>query len=321
MPRTPNVTDTQSVVRMTRFEKRAWALTSGEAGVVGQAVGLAEAVGWPFEIKTARLRAPWSWLPGHLCPLALCGLREPLSPDWPDLLITCGGRSVAVSIAIRKASRGRTFTVHVQDPRVPTRLFDVVAPPRHDGLRGENVLATRGALHRVTAAKLRAAATVWRDRLGCPMVAVLLGGNSRSHRFTLRRVEALADGLERVDGPIVVTPSRRTGTEIVAVLKRRLPRAWIWDGTGENPYLGMLALAEHIVVTEDSASMVSEAASTGKPVHIAAMDGGSARFDAFHGLLRAEGVTRPFDGSLASWSYEPINDTPRIAAEIRRRIG
>ena len=80
------------------------------------------------------------------------------------------------------------------------------------------------------------------------------------------------------------------------VLKRRLPRAWIWDGIGENPYLGMLALAEYIVVTEDSASMVSEAASTGKPVYVAAMDGGNASFDAFHGLLRTEGVTRPFDG-------------------------
>ena len=306
---------------MTPFEKRVWALTSGEAGVVSQAVGLAESVGWPFILKTVHLRAPWSWLPGHLCPLALFGLRERLSPDWPDLLITCGRRSVAVSIAIRKASRGRTFTVHIQNPRVPTRLFDIVAPPRHDGLRGENVLSTRGALHRITAAKLRAAATVWRDRLGCPKVAVLLGGNSRAHRFTPSRVEALVDGLARIDGSIVVTPSRRTTTDVVAVLKRRLPRAWIWDGTGDNPYLGMLALAEHIVVTEDSASMVSEAASTGKPVYVAAMDGGSARFDAFHGLLRTEGVTRPFDGTLASWSYEPINDTPRIAAEIRRRIG
>ena len=305
---------------MNSFDKRTWALTSGEAGVVSQAVGLAEAVGWPFEVKTIRLRAPWSFLPGHLCPSVLSGLREPLAPDWPDLLITCGRRSVAVSIAIRKASRGRAFTVHIQNPRVPARLFDIVAPPRHDGMSGENVLSTRGALHRITPAKLEAAATVWRDRLGRPVVAVLLGGNSRAHRFTPSRAQTLADGLAGIDGSIVVTPSRRTGMEIVTLLKRRLPRAWIWDGAGENPYLGMLALAEHIVVTEDSVSMVSEAASTGKPVYVAAMDGGSARFDTFHALLREEGVTRPFDGSLASWRYEPVNDTPHIAAEIRRRL-
>lgn len=305
---------------MTLLDKRVWALTNGDAGVVSQAVGLAEAIGWPFEIKTVRLRAPWSLLPGHLCPFALSGLREPLPVNWPSLLITGGRRSVAVSIAIRRASRGRTFTVHVQNPQVPTRFFDIVAPPRHDGIRGENVLATRGALHRITPAKLEAAATVWRARLGVPAVAVLLGGNSRAHRFAPSRVDALADGLGQIDGPIVMTPSRRTPTDALALLRRRLPRARIWDGTGENPYLGMLALAEHLVVTEDSVSMVSEAASTGKPVYIAALDGGSARLNAFHALLREEGVTRPFDGALASWSYEPVNDTARIAAQIRRRF-
>ena len=306
---------------MDQLSNHIWALTSGEAGVVSQAVGLAEAVGWPFEIKTVRLRAPWSLLPGHLCPLALSGLREPLAPHWPDLLITCGRRSVAISIAIRKASRGRTFTVHIQNPQVPARFFDIIAPPRHDGMSGENVLSTRGALHRITLEKLEIAATAWRERLGSPTVAVLLGGNSRAHRFTPNRAKKLADCLALIRGSIVVTPSRRTSTEVVTMLRQRLPQAWVWDGTGDNPYLGMLALARHLVVTEDSASMVSEAASTGKPVYVATMDGGSARFDAFHALLREEGVTRPFNGTLASWSYEPLNDTPRIAAEIRRRIG
>ena len=289
--------------------------------MLSQAVGLAEAVGWPFEARTIRLRAPWSWLPGHLCPAALSGLREPLLPRWPDLLITCGRRNVAVSIAIRRASRERTFTVHVQNPHVPACFFDLVVPPRHDGLSGENVLRTRGALHRIAPATLEAAAATWHGRLGCPTVAVLLGGDSRTHRFTPRRAKALADGLALIDGSVVITPSRRTPTEVVTMLRRRLPRAWVWDGSGDNPYLGMLALGRHLVVTEDSVSMVSEAASTGKPVYVAALDGGSTRLDAFHALLRHEGVTRAFDGTLATWSYEPVNDTPRIAAEIRRRLG
>ena len=288
--------------------------------MLSQAVGLAEAVGWPFEARTVHLRAPWSWVPGHLCPAALSGLREPLERCWPDLLITCGRRSVAISIAIRRASRGRTFTVHVQNPRVPARFFDLVVPPRHDGTRGDNILWTRCALHRITPAMLEAAAAAWRRRLGSPTVAVLLGGDSRTYRFTPRRAGALADGLALIDGPMVITPSRRTSTEVVTMLRQRLPRAWIWDGTGDNPYLGMLALAEHLVVTEDSVSMISEAASTGKPVYVAAMDGGSSRLEAFHDMLREDGVTRPFDGTLESWSYEPINETPRIAAEIRRRI-
>ena len=313
------MTATSQPVRAHRPGRRIWALTSGGAGVVSQAVGLAEAVGWPVEAKTVHLRAPWSLLPGHLCPLALAGLREPLAPHWPDVLITCGRRSVAVSIAIRKASRGRTFTVHVQNPQAPARFFDLVAPPYHDGMSGENVLPTRGALHRITPAKLEAAAAFWRNRLGSPAVAVLLGGNSRVHRLTPGRVSALADGLARVSGSVAITPSRRTGAEVVAMLRQRLPRAWIWDGTGDNPYLGMLALAGHLVVTEDSVSMISEAASTGKPVHVAAVDGGNARFDVFHAMLREEGVTRPFDGTLGTWTYEPVDEAARVAAEIRRR--
>ena len=307
--------------QMDRSDRKVWALTSGEAGVVGQAVGLAEAIGWPFETRTVRLRAPWSVLPGHLGPMVLRSLREPLGPPWPDLLITGGRRTVALSIAIRRASRKRTFTVHVQNPQVPIRFFDLVVPPRHDGIRGENVLPTRGALHRITPGKLRSAASMWRERLGSPTVAVLLGGSSRTHRFTSSHATALADSLTRIDGSIVITPSRRTSPDIVAMLRRRLPEAWFWDGTGDNPYLGMLALAEHLVVTEDSVSMVSEAAATGKPVYVAAVGGGGARHRAFHALLREEGVTRPFDGGLASWHYEPIDDTARIAAEIRRRLG
>ena len=307
---------------MTVEEPGVWAVTTGEAGMVAQAEGLARALDRPFEKRTIRVRAPWSWLPAHAAPgLLRHGLGGALAPPWPDLLITCGRRAAAVSVAVRRAGRGRTFTVHVQDPRIAPRHFDLVAAPRHDGLRGANVLSTRGALHGVTPARLAAAGARWRARLGALRVAVLLGGASRACRFTPASVDALARRLARLEGPVAVTPSRRTGAAVVAALQARLPRAWFWDGAGENPYLGMLALARHIVVTEDSVSMVSEAAATGKPVYLAAMAGGGRRLARFHAMLRDEGVARPFDGSLAEWSYAPIDDTARVAAEIRRRIG
>ena len=118
-----------------------------------------------------------------------------------------------------------------------------------------------------------------------------------------------------------MTASRRTGPGVVDALKARVPRAWFWDGTGPNPYLGMLALAGHIVVTEDSVSMISEAISTGKPVYVAEMAGGSRRLAQFHASLMEDGIVRPFDGRLSQWRYEPVNETPRIAAEVRRRMG
>jgi mitochondrial fission protein ELM1 len=121
---------------------------------------------------------------------------------------------------------------------------------------------------------------------------------------------------------LMVTPSRRTGTANEAILRARLAGlpAVVWDGSGENPYLGYLGLADHIVVTCDSVSMVSEAASTGKPVHVVELEGGSPKFRSFHAALRAEGVVRPFTGDLPSWSYRPLDDTQLVADEIRRRL-
>ena len=288
-----------------------------------QVEGLAEALGWPFESLAVGVRKPWSWLPAHRQPPGLLryGVKEDLGPPWPDILITCGRRSAAVSVAVSNAARGGTFTVHVQNPRAPAGCFDLVVPPEHDGIAGPNVVTTRAALHRVTPEMLAAAAAEWEPRLGDLNVAVLLGGPTRSHRFTPEIVATLAAGLANLDGPIAVTPSRRTGAEIVATLKARLPNAWFWDGSGANPYLGMLALARHIVVTEDSVSMISEAIATGKPVYAAPMAGGNRRLARFQSALRADGILRPFDGRLAEWRYEPVNETPRIAGEIRRRIG
>lgn len=300
--------------------------------MINQVMGLADAIGLPTIQKTVYLRAPWRWLPGHLCPGSLKGLDkrgDPVRPPWPDVLITCGRRSVAAAIAVRRLSRGRTFTVHIQDPLVPPRNFDMVVPPAHDGLTGENVYPTRTALHRITAKQLAQAADQFRVRFEHfrrPLVAALVGGDSRAYRFPARRAAELADELvgaaETAGGGLIVTASRRTRAASRAALDARLRRsdAEFWQGEGANPYLGMLALADYIVVTEDSVSMVSEACATGKPVYVAALEGGNRRFARFHERLADAGVTRPFRGHLAPWSYTPINETQRIAELVRARL-
>ncbi len=120
----------------------------------------------------------------------------------------------------------------------------------------------------------------------------------------------------------MVTPSRRTGTANEAILRESLAGlpAEIWDGGGENPYFAYLGLADAIIATGDSVNMVSEAASTGKPVHIVELEGGSPKFTAFHESMRAAGITRPFTGTLESWDYTPPDDTRHAAEEIRRRM-
>jgi len=309
-----------------------WVLTEGHAGMENQARGLAEALGAEPVIKRLFPRVPWRHLPPRLWPLPL---RSPgsagdaLAPPWPDILITCGKRASAPSVAIRRASRGQTFTVHIQDPPFPASAFDCLVVPAHDKLRGSNVIVTRAAVHRVTRAGLDAAAAALRPRLKDmprPLVAVLVGGSNRRHKVETADIVRLAQQLAslcRAEGAgLLVTPSRRTGATNEAILRSHLEDlpVEIWDGKNDNPYFGYLGIADAVVASRDSVSMVSEACATERPVYTARLGTTSRRVDAFHAALEDAGVTRPFDGTLDKWHYEPLNDTAKAAAEIRRRL-
>ena len=309
-----------------------WVITDGKPGMENQCVGLAEALGVAPQIKRISLRAPWRQLSPYFraflrfAPAPDCA---DLAPPWPDLVIASGRQSVPVGLRIRRTSRGRVFLVQIQDPVIDPRHFDLVIAPSHDRLRGDNVLVTTGSMHRVTAAQLSEAADRHRARLShLPerRVAVLIGGDNAVYRLTpevMRRLAGQLAALARDQGiGLMVTPSRRTGAANEAILRQALDGlpAEIWDGTGENPYFAYLGLADAIIATADSVNMVSEAGSTGKPVHIVDLEGGSAKFTAFHETMRAAGITRPFTGALESWEYTPPDETRRAAEEIARRM-
>ena len=316
---------------MTR-NLRGWVMTDGKPGMENQCLGLAEAVAMETVVKRIAPRFPWTVLPPQLWlrPLAAPGGDgDAVAPPWPDILIATGRQTVALSIAVKRASGGRTYTVQIQNPTVAPAKFDLVVVPRHDHLSGPNVVVTDGALHRVTAARLAAEADRFRAGLADlprPLVAVLIGGSNRQYRMTAAVTEALAEALlrlVRVHGAgLAVTPSRRTGSENEALLRGKLAGApaVIWDGTGDNPYFGYLGLADAIVVTSDSVSMASEACSTGKPVYVFDLEGGSRKFREFHSHLRAVGVTRAFAGDLETWDCAPLDDTARVAGIIRRTL-
>ncbi len=312
--------------------RTCWVMTDGKAGMEVQCLGLAEALGFEPVVKRIQVNRPWCWLAPRLIPDPLGAIgprRDSLEPPWPDLLISSGRQAVAPALAVRKAGAGGTFTVHIQNPAVDPARFDVVVTPRHDRLRAPNVIVTTGGLNRVTERRLAAAAERFAprlERLPRPLVAVILGGNSKAYRFTretARRLgERLAQLSRRGDVGLLVTASRRTDAKIVEIVRQALAErpVEIWDGNGENPYFGFLALADAFVVTGDSVNMVCEAATTGKPVHIVELEGGSAKFRRFHETLREAGITRPFEGRLERWGYPALRDTDRAAAEIRRRL-
>ena len=308
-----------------------WALHDGKVGMANQVCGLAEAVGYGFVEKSVAIKAPWRHLSPSLWinPLsALAPEGARLEPPWPDLLIACGRLVTALALAVKRASRGRTFWVQVQDPRFARREVDLMVVPQHDPARGENVLLTMGAVHRVRPellAKGRERVAPLFAGLKHPLIGVLVGGSNRAYRLTPAAMARLGEQLAALTGRgfgIALTASRRTpqaGLEALRATLRNVPH-YLWAGEGDNPYFGLLACADALLVTADSINMVSEAASTGKPVHVIELAGGSAKFGRFHDLLRTAGITRPFHGAIEHWNYPPLDDTARAAAEVRRRL-
>lgn len=305
-----------------------WAVHDGKIGMASQALGLAEAVGWPFVEKRLSVRVPWRHLMPQLWVQPLAALApdgDLFAPPWPDAIIACGRNAVAPSLAAKRASGGRTLWVQIQDPRFARDAADLLVVPSHDPVRGGNVLITLGAVHRVTPARLAAAAQSFAaDFAGLPRprIAVLIGGNNRTYRFAPEQFAAFVDALAalaRLGNGLMVTPSRRTGAAEAALLRHRLSGlpAVVWDGSGDNPYFAMLGLADAVIVTANSVSMVSEAAATGKPVHVVPLEGRSAKFDRFHRAMTEAGITRPFRGTIERWSYAPPQDSARAGAVIR----
>ena len=217
-------------------EKFAWVVTDNKSGMIAQARGLAEAVGLPIVDKVIAPTAPWRWLSPACWPYGLFGGitgvgrdGDLLEPPWPDLLVSCGRLAVGPALVVKRRSGGHTFVVHVQDPRVNPARFDIVVAPAHDRLSGSNVLTTLGAVHRVTPARLAAAAEHIAPavaHLPRPLVAVLIGGSNRNFRLTRRTMSELAKNLstlsrERGVG-LLVTPSRRTGRDNEIFLQQQL---------------------------------------------------------------------------------------------------
>ncbi len=308
-------------------QPRSWILSEALPGLQSQAIGLAEAAGLDPELRVLQPRAPWKYVAARLWPHPLAAVPNAVRAPLPGLVIGCGGMGAAVGAALRRAARA---VVQVQHPRMDPDRFDLVVVNRHDELTGPNVVVTRTALHRVTPARLAEAAEIWRDRFAAfrrPLVSVLVGGNNGRFRLDAEiggRLSAELAAMATRDGVgVVVTPSRRTDPAVIRRLTEALAPVggWVWDGTGDNPYFGMLALADVIVVTMDSVSMISEAVATTAPVLVAELPGRSRRIGRFNQGLLADRRVRRFAGRFEHWAVAPLDDTPLAAAELRRRLG
>lgn len=322
-------------------DNSVWVLTDDRAGNVAQALGVAEALGRPFTVKDVRY-TPLAKLPSAIQGASLLGLtgdsRLALAPPWPALVIAAGRRTAPVARWIKRQSGGKTRIVQLMYPgRRAAADFDLIAVPRHDcvapGGDAANILRITGAPHRLTAAKLKAAAEVWGPRLGAlrrPFVALMVGGATHSRPFPAHFAADLgrkAAGLAaELSGSVLVTTSRRTGADAEAALLANIPEpghVFLWGTGGDNPYLGYLALADRIIVTGDSVSMCSEACATGKPVHIyAPPDLVGAKHARLHRELYDLRLATPLESpGPGQGAASPLNAAADIAHAIQHLPG
>jgi mitochondrial fission protein ELM1 len=302
-----------------------WIISDPKPGTLAQAVGLADRLGGADRVIEARPRFPWRFLPARCWLLARYALQEPLTGPLPELVIAAGRSAVAPAAALRSA---RCRVVALLDPRMDPARFDLVIAPRHDRLQGASVLSTLGGLHRLTPERIADAARLAAPRyagLPRPLLAVMLGGPTRHLTFSEADAAALGAQLaltaRQQGAALAVTASRRTPPEAVAAFRRALtdiphdfydPR----HPDGENPYPGLLGLADHVLVTEDSTSMISEATMSGRPLHLLPLSGKAGKFALFADDLMAGGYARRFDGTLPVWQPPPLDETGRAARAV-----
>jgi mitochondrial fission protein ELM1 len=300
------------------------------AGHETNCLGVAEALGAPYKTIVVAPRGLFRTLSpyGPVDPRDRPGLPGSiLAPPFPDIAIACGRVTVPYIRALKRSGGRKVFAVFLQDPRTARREFDLIWTPRHDNLSGPNVIATLTSPHPFSAARLAALRQAPNPRIAAlpePRAAVLLGGPSGAHSFPPEDLERLTRAMQAIAAQgysIMATPSRRTPLALVEAVREGLKgsRGFLWDGAGDNPYGQMLAHAGAILVTGDSVNMIGEAVSTGAPVFVFAPSGGAKRIDAFIAGLEEAGAVRRFEGSLASFAYEPIDSSLTIAKAIAER--
>ena len=315
--------------------RRALVLGDGKAGNENQARALAQALAADIAVLPLAPRAPWRWIAPHRLPGATRALgtafTQRLHAPWPDIAIGCGRQAALATRLVREASGGACRTVQILDPRIDARHFDLVVAPEHDGLRGENVIATRGGLNGIDDAWLAQARLDFAAlaNLPAPRLALLIGGPTRA--LALDEVywralsAALGTRLAQEGGSLLVTTSRRTPAWLRAAARRDLAevpnRQWHGPDDGENPYAGFLAWADAIVVTPDSVNMLSEAAATRAPVFTFAPEPPRGKVGRFMHALHESGRVRALDEDFDPDRIVPLRETARVAAVIRARFG
>ena len=303
-------------------------LTEGMHGMISQVEGLAKALDIEFIHQKVELNSFWKLIPPKLTPVSKLVFKKIDISDF-DIIISCGRKSVIPSVYLKKSSKKKIFNIHIQDPKVSLGNFDLVIAPEHDNLRGKNVITSKGAIHYLTLDEIKNNHNYLADKLNKnhEYLLLVLGGPNKYYNYEDKNLINIFDIIKKIlnnnNLKAIVIPSMRTPKKIINLANEHLgSENLVINNVDKKAYLSGLSLAKYIVVTCDSTSMISEAALTGKPIYIAdiPVKRKDERFKKFRDLFSELNITKNLNDKLEIWTYKSLNETTRIAKEIKKYI-
>ena len=246
-----------------------------------------------------------------------------------DVIISCGRKSVIPSIYLKKNSSKKITNIHIQDPKVDLNNFSYVIAPEHDGLTGKNVYSTKGAMHYLTKEEIDNHTNYLKDKLqsGKEYFLLILGGPTKHYDYSEGNIinifNLYNDLITKNNLQGIIIPSMRTPKNTIDLAKNKLgEKNLVIDTVDKKAYLSALSLAKYIAVTCDSTSMISEAALTGKPIYVADIPTkkNDQRIQKFKELFHQLNITKKLDTKLETWDYEILDETSRVAKEIKKQL-
>ena len=309
---------------------KALLLTEGMHGMISQVEGMANALNTEYSHKIVRLSFPWNLIPPRFTPISQVVLKDKIyisNNEIPDLIISCGRKSVIPSIFLKRKN-SKIFTIHIQDPKVNFKNFDAIVAPEHDNLKGDNIYNSKGAIHYITEVEINKARQYLVDKIKSEkIVSLILGGPNKYYSFNSDQIINIFNQIKSIfvskGYKVIVIPSMRTPKEIINLaIKEMSSCGYVVNKVDKQAYLSAYALANYVIVTCDSISMISEAATSGKPIFIAHMKTkkNNYRFKRFFELFKQMGITKDLGEKVETWTYNKHNEAQRIAIEIKNKI-
>ena len=303
-------------------------LTQGMHGMISQVEGLAKALDLDFTHHKVETNKFWKIFPPKLTPISQKVFNKIDVEDF-DVIISCGRKSVIPSIYLKKNSSKKVINIHIQDPKVNLENFSYVIAPEHDGLTGKNVYSTKGAIHYLTKEEINNHTNYLKSRIqvGKEYFLLILGGPTKYYDYSdnniLNIFNLFNDLVKKNNLQGIIIPSMRTPKNIIELAKNKLSqKSIVIDSIDKKAYLSALSLAKYIAITCDSTSMISEAALTGKPIYVADIPTkkNDQRFQKFKKLFHQLNIIKKLDTKLETWDYEILDETSRVAKEIKKQL-